>query len=177
MAFFSIRSSTSFGSIPLLAKTSSRGLAAPKGFDLPDDACPGVDAAAWERGLSCNRRAHLECENMRVKGDIQGQLLQTKEVGRYELHSPPVSCDVGGLEAHEAHPSTAHPYSDHSCQSRLPNACSLQTVFLSSLVWSLFSPHSSTLCAEHLCSMMASNSRLVDSVPALATVVGRTQGV
>jgi hypothetical protein len=50
-----MRSSTSLGSIPLLANTSSRGLAAPNGFDFPDDACVAVDAAAWERGLSCKQ--------------------------------------------------------------------------------------------------------------------------
>jgi len=43
------------GSIPLLAKTSSRGLAAPNGFDLPADAWVADDAAAWERGLSCEQ--------------------------------------------------------------------------------------------------------------------------
>ena len=52
-----MRSSTSLGSIPLLAKTSSRGFAAPKGLDLLlEDEAAAVEVAVADRGLSCIER-------------------------------------------------------------------------------------------------------------------------
>jgi hypothetical protein len=51
VTFFSIRASTYFASIPFLANTSSRGLAAPK---MEEDAVVELLTACWERGLSCD---------------------------------------------------------------------------------------------------------------------------
>jgi hypothetical protein len=71
VAFFVIFSSTFLASIPLEAKTSSRGLAAPKGFDFEEE-CDASEAwARAERGFNYEKETKGSAKSKDTAGHFE----------------------------------------------------------------------------------------------------------